>query len=323
VALRSDSYTIHKILPNKVDPLVSLMMVEKVPDSTYEMVGGLDKQIKEIKEVIELPVKHPELFESLGIAQPKGVLLYGPPGTGKTLLARAVAHHTDCKFIRVSGSELVQKYIGEGSRMVRELFVMAREHAPSIIFMDEIDSIGSSRGDSGSGGGDSEVQRTMLELLNQLDGFEATKNIKVIMATNRIGLWVLIRYRWLSEGAAVDILDSALLRPGRIDRKIEFPPPGPEARVSILKIHSRKVSSLHPASRRCAQNMVILRCHYNAVLTSKHLPRKWDSAQVPKCVVYVQKQVRPLMIFIFAFIDEGNRYVRVAGAAAACYAGRL
>ncbi|KAG1849679.1 putative 26S protease regulatory subunit 6B [Suillus subalutaceus] len=225
VALRSDSYTIHKILPNKVDPLVSLMMVEKVPDSTYEMVGGLDKQIKEIKEVIELPVKHPELFESLGIAQPKGVLLYGPPGTGKTLLARAVAHHTDCKFIRVSGSELVQKYIGEGSRMVRELFVMAREHAPSIIFMDEIDSIGSSRGDSGSGGGDSEVQRTMLELLNQLDGFEATKNIKVIMATNRI-----------------DILDSALLRPGRIDRKIEFPPPGPEARVSILKIHSRKMS---------------------------------------------------------------------------------
>jgi 26S proteasome regulatory subunit T6 len=189
IALRSDSYTIHKILPNKVDPLVSLMMVEKVPDSTYEMVGGLDKQIKEIKEVIELPVKHPELFDALGIAQPKGVLLYGPPGTGKTLLARAVAHHTDCKFIRVSGSELVQKYIGEGSRMVRELFVMAREHAPSIIFMDEIDSIGSSRGESGSGGGDSEVQRTMLELLNQLDGFEATKNIKVIMATNRIGIY--------------------------------------------------------------------------------------------------------------------------------------
>ncbi|KAL1732260.1 P-loop containing nucleoside triphosphate hydrolase protein, partial [Schizophyllum commune] len=227
VALRSDSYTIHKILPNKVDPLVSLMMVEKVPESTYEMVGGLDKQIKEIKEVIELPVKHPELFESLGIAQPKGVLLYGPPGTGKTLLARAVAHHTDCRFIRVSGSELVQKYIGEGSRMVRELFVMAREHAPSIIFMDEIDSIGSSRGEGGGGGGDSEVQRTMLELLNQLDGFESTKNIKVIMATNRIGAY---------------ILDSALLRPGRIDRKIEFPPPGPEARVAILRIHSRKMS---------------------------------------------------------------------------------
>jgi 26S proteasome regulatory subunit T6 len=224
VALKNDSYTLHKILPNKVDPLVSLMMVEKVPDSTYEMVGGLDKQIKEIKEVIELPVKHPELFDALGIAQPKGVLLYGPPGTGKTLLARAVAHHTECTFIRVSGSELVQKFIGEGSRMVRELFVMAREHAPSIIFMDEIDSIGSARIESG-GGGDSEVQRTMLELLNQLDGFEATKNIKVIMATNRI-----------------DILDSALLRPGRIDRKIEFPPPNEEARLDILKIHSRKMN---------------------------------------------------------------------------------
>ncbi|KAL7074516.1 hypothetical protein ACQ4LE_006324 [Meloidogyne hapla] len=224
VALRADSYALHMVLPNKVDPLVSLMMVEKVPDSTYEMIGGLDSQIKEIKEVIELPVKHPELFEALGIAQPKGVLLYGLPGTGKTLLARAVAHHTECTFIRVSGSELVQKFIGEGARMVRELFVMAREHAPSIIFMDEIDSIGSSRVE-GSHGGDSEVQRTMLELLNQLDGFEATKNIKVIMATNRI-----------------DILDPALLRPGRIDRKIEFPAPDEKARLDILKIHSRKMN---------------------------------------------------------------------------------
>eukprot|EP00793_Prasinoderma_coloniale_P000569 PRCOL_00003717-RA len=225
VALRNDSYALHLLLPSKVDPLVSLMKVEKVPDSTYDMIGGLDRQVKEIKEVIELPIKHPELFESLGIAQPKGVLLYGPPGTGKTLLARAVAHHTDCTFIRVSGSELVQKYIGEGSRMVRELFVMAREHQPSIIFMDEIDSIGSARMDGGSGNGDSEVQRTMLELLNQLDGFEATNKIKVLMATNRM-----------------DILDPALLRPGRIDRKIEFPNPGEEARVDILKIHSRKMN---------------------------------------------------------------------------------
>merc|ERR1712071_161356 len=225
VALRNDSYTLHKILPSKVDPLVSLMMVEKVPDSTYEMVGGLDKQIKEIKEVIELPIKHPELFDALGIAQPKGVLLYGPPGTGKTLLARAVAHHTDCTFIRVSGSELVQKFIGEGSRMVRELFVMAREHAPSIIFMDEVDSIGSARSDTSGGSGDSEVQRTMLELLNQLDGFEPTQNIKVLMCTNRI-----------------DILDPALLRPGRIDRKIEFPHPNENSRLHILKIHSRKMN---------------------------------------------------------------------------------
>lgn len=166
VALKSESFLLHRVLSSKVDPLVSLMKVEKVPDSTYDMVGGLDSQIKEVKEVIELPIKHPEIFESLGISQPKGVLLYGPPGTGKTLLARAVAHHTDCTFIRVSGSELVQKYIGEGSRLVRELFVMAREHAPSIIFMDEIDSIGGSRGDSERG--DSEVQRTMLELLNQV-----------------------------------------------------------------------------------------------------------------------------------------------------------
>ncbi|DBA68841.1 TPA: 26S proteasome regulatory subunit 8 A [Trebouxia sp. C0005] len=227
VALRNDSYTLHLLLPTKVDPLVSLMKVEKVPDSTYDMIGGLYQQIKEIKEVIELPIKHPELFESLGVAQPKGVLLYGPPGTGKTLLARAVAHHTDCTFIRVSGSELVQKYIGEGSRMVRELFVMAREHAPSIIFMDEVDSIGSARSDSGGGGGggDSEVQRTMLELLNQLDGFEATNKIKVLMATNRI-----------------DILDAALLRPGRIDRKIEFPNPNEGSRFDILKIHSRKMN---------------------------------------------------------------------------------
>ncbi|KAL3913257.1 MAG: hypothetical protein SGPRY_008047 [Prymnesium sp.] len=235
VALRNDSYVLHLVLPSKVDPLVSLMKVEKVPDSTYDMIGGCDKQIKEIKEVIELPIKHPELFESLGIAQPKGVLMYGPPGTGKTLLARAVAHHTECTFIRVSGSELVQKYIGEGSRMVRELFVMAREHAPSIIFMDEIDSIG----------GDSEVQRTMLELLNQLDGFEATNQIKVVMATNRL-----------------DILDTALLRPGalapecRIDRKIEFPNPNEDARLDILTIHSRRMNLMRGIDlRKIAQGM--------------------------------------------------------------------
>jgi len=224
VALKNDSYQLHRILPSKVDPLVSLMRVEKVPDANYDMVGGCSKQIRQIKEVIELPIKHPELFDALGIAQPKGVLLYGPPGTGKTLLARAVAHHTDCCFIRVSGSELVQKYIGEGARMVRELFVLAREHAPSIIFMDEVDSIGGARL-SGKKGGDSEVQRTMLELLNQLDGFEPAQNIKVLMATNRI-----------------DILDDALLRPGRIDRKIEFPNPNAEARQQILRIHSRKMN---------------------------------------------------------------------------------
>mmetsp|Transcript_61249 Transcript_61249/g.126514 ORF Transcript_61249/g.126514 Transcript_61249/m.126514 type:complete len:398 (-) Transcript_61249:1401-2594(-) len=224
VGLRNDSFVIHKILPPKMDPLVSLMKVENVPLSTYEMIGGLDLQIEQIKEVIELPLKFPEIFDSLGVTQPKGVLLHGPPGTGKTLLARAVAHHSDCTFIRVSGSELVQKYIGEGSRMVREVFIMARDHSPSIIFMDEVDSIGSSRGNFGNSGGDSEVQRTMLELLNQLDGFSAHKNIKVLMATNRI-----------------DVLDPALIRPGRIDRKIKVPNPNTEGRLAILKIHLKKV----------------------------------------------------------------------------------
>lgn len=239
VALKESNMLLHKIMPSKIDPLVALMKVEKVPDSTYDMIGGLDQQIKEVKEVIELPIKHPEIFESLGIAQPKGVLLYGPPGTGKTLLARAVAHHTDCQFIRVSGSELVQKYIGEGSRMVRELFVMARKSAPSIIFMDEIDSIGGTRLDGGEGRGDSEVQRTMLELLNQLDGFEEVQNIKVIMATNRI-----------------DILDDALLRPGRIDRKIEFPNPNEDARLDILKIHSRKMNLMRGIDLRKVAKMM-------------------------------------------------------------------
>ncbi|CAD8047715.1 unnamed protein product [Paramecium sonneborni] len=200
------------MLPTKVDSLVSLMKVEKVPDSTYDMIGGLDQQVKEVKEVIELPIKNLEIFESLGIAQPKGVLLYGPPGT----------HHTDCTFIRVSGSELVQKYIGEGARMVRELFVMACQHSPCLIFIDEVDSIGGARME-GERGGDSEVQRTMLELLNQLDGFESTQTIKIIMATNRI-----------------DILDAALLRPGRIDRKVEFPNPGVDARLEILKYIQKK-----------------------------------------------------------------------------------
>jgi len=238
VALRHDSMELHAILPSKVDPLVSLMRVEKVPDATYDMIGGCDKQIKQIKEVIELPIKHPELFDALGIAQPKGVLLYGPPGTGKTLLARAVAHHTDCTFIRVSGSELVQKYIGEGARMVRELFVMAREKAPTIIFMDEVDSIGGAR-QSGSRG-DSEVQRTMLELLNQLDGFEPSQQIKILMATNRI-----------------DILDDALLRPGRIDRKIEFPHPNEVARIQILKIHSRKMNLTRGIDHRAIAKKLI------------------------------------------------------------------
>jgi len=224
VAIKNDSYQIYKVLVQKTDPLVSLMKVENIPLSNYEMIGGLNFQIEQIKEVIELPIKFPEIFDSLGVTQPKGVLLHGPPGTGKTLLARAVAYHAGCTFIRLSGSELVQKYIGEGSRMVREVFLMAKENSPSIIFMDEVDSIGSSRGNNLNSGSDSEVQRTMLELLNQLDGFHANNNIKILMATNRI-----------------DILDPALIRPGRIDRKIKIPNPNTEGRLAILKIHLRKI----------------------------------------------------------------------------------
>lgn len=225
VALHNDSYNIERVLPRTVDPLISLMRVEKVPDISFDLVGGLEKQIKEIIEVIELPIIKPELFDSLGITQPKGVLLYGPPGTGKTLVARAVAHSTKCTFIRVSGGELVQKYIGEGTRLIRDLFNMAKQNSPSIIFMDEVDSIGSARSNGRKSGGDSEVQRTMMELLNQLDGFETMKNIKIIMATNRI-----------------DILDPALLRPGRIDRKISFDLPKTDGRKSIFEIHSKKMN---------------------------------------------------------------------------------
>lgn len=186
----------------------------------------MEKQIQELREAVELPMTQADKFKALGVKPPKGVLLHGPPGTGKTLLARAVAHHTDCTFIRVSGAELVQKYIGEGSRMVRELFVMAREAAPTIIFMDEIDSIGSTRVESGGGGsGDSEVQRTMLELLNQLDGFDERGDVKVIMATNRI-----------------ESLDPALIRPGRIDRKIEFPLPDVKTKRMIFRIHTGRMS---------------------------------------------------------------------------------
>mmetsp|Transcript_10017 Transcript_10017/g.25596 ORF Transcript_10017/g.25596 Transcript_10017/m.25596 type:complete len:420 (-) Transcript_10017:123-1382(-) len=225
VGVDRTKYQIQIPLPPKIDPSVTMMTVEEKPDVTYSDIGGSKEQMERMREVVELPMLHPEKFVQLGIDPPKGVLCYGPPGTGKTLLARAVAHHTDCTFIRVSGSELVQKYIGEGSRMVRELFVMAREHSPSIIFMDEVDSIGSARTESGSGGGDSEVQRTMLELLNQLDGFSSTEDIKVIAATNR-----------------ADILDPALMRSGRLDRKIEFPHPSEDARAKIIQIHARKMN---------------------------------------------------------------------------------
>merc|ERR1712178_156379 len=224
VGVDRSKYQIHITLPPKIDPTVTMMQVEEKPDITYADVGGCKDQIEKLREVVELPLLHPEKYVNLGIDPPKGVLLYGPPGTGKTLCARAVANRTDATFIRVIGSELVQKYVGEGARMVRELFEMARTKKACVIFFDEIDAIGGTRFDDGAGG-DNEVQRTMLELINQLDGFDARGNIKVLMATNR-----------------PDTLDPALTRPGRLDRKIEFGLPDLEGRAHIFKIHSKTMS---------------------------------------------------------------------------------
>jgi len=211
-------------LPPKIDPSVTMMTVEEKPDVTYSDVGGCREQIQKIREVVELPLLNPERFVNLGIDPPKGVLLYGPPGTGKTLLARAVANQTEACFIRVIGSELVQKYVGEGARMVRELFQLARTKKACIIFFDEVDAIGGARVDDGAGG-DNEVQRTMLQIVTELDGFDARGNIKVLMATNR-----------------PDTLDPALMRPGRLDRKIEFDLPKLDGRTKILEIHSKTMS---------------------------------------------------------------------------------
>jgi len=216
-------YQIQIPLKPKIDPTVSLMTVEEKPDVTYDQVGGCKEQLEQLREVLELPLLHPERFYKLGIDPPKGVLMYGPPGTGKTLTARAVANRTDACFIRVIGSELVQKYIGEGARMVRELFQLAKTKKACIIFFDEVDAIGGARFEDASG--DNEVQRTMLEILNQLDGFESRGNIKVLMATNR-----------------PDTLDPALTRPGRLDRKIEFSLPDLDGRTHIFQIHAQSMS---------------------------------------------------------------------------------
>ena len=224
VLLREQTYHIVGILADEADPLLNVMKVDKAPTETYGDVGGLDNQIREIKEAVELPLTHPELYEEIGIKPPKGVILYGEPGTGKTLLAKAVANETSATFFRVVGSELVQKYSGEGPKLVRELFRLADEHAPSIVFIDEVDAIGHKRIETSSGG-KREVQRTMLELLNQLDGFDTSSEVKVILATNRI-----------------ESLDPALIRPGRIDRKIFFPLPDSNTKRRIFQIHTQKMS---------------------------------------------------------------------------------
>lgn len=223
VLLNVKSFSIVGLIENQSDPVVNLMKVEVAPSQTFEDIGGLYDQILEIKEAVELPLNNPELFLDMGVIPPKGVILFGEPGTGKTLLAKAVANSTKASFIRVTGSELVQKYLGEGPKLVREIFKIASLISPSIIFMDEIDAIGTARFDSTSGG-EKEIQRTMLELLNQLDGFDHKDNLKIIMATNRI-----------------DTLDPALIRPGRIDRKIEFPLPDEKTIKKIFLVHIKKM----------------------------------------------------------------------------------
>ena len=220
VALNQQTFGIVEVLPSEKDVNVSGMEIETKPDITYERIGGLEEQIREVKETVELPLTEPELFEKVGIEPPKGILLYGPPGTGKTLLAKAVANET----IKIVASEFVKKYIGEGARLVREVFELAKEKAPAIIFIDELDAVAAKRLKS-STSGDREVQRTLMQLLAELDGFESRGDIGIIGATNR-----------------PDILDPALLRPGRFDRVIEVPLPNVDGRREILKIHTKNMS---------------------------------------------------------------------------------
>jgi 26S proteasome regulatory subunit T2 len=224
VLLHNKVMSVVGVLGDDTDPMVSVMKVDKAPLESYADIGGLETQIQEIKEAVELPLTHPELYEDIGIKPPKGVILYGVPGTGKTLLAKAVANQTSATFLRVVGSELIQKYLGDGPKLVREMFRVADEHAPSIVFIDEIDAVGSKRFDSNSGG-TKEIQRTMLELLNQLDGFDERGDVKVIMATN-----------------CIESLDPALLRPGRIDRKIEFPLPDIKTKREIFLKHTSRMT---------------------------------------------------------------------------------
>jgi proteasome regulatory subunit len=221
VALNQRSFAVTQELPAPKDPMIRAMEVEEKPSVSYAEIGGLKEQIREIRETVELPLLRPELFKQVGIEPPKGVLLTGPPGTGKTLCARAVAHETKATFIRVIGSELVQKFIGEGARLVREIFLHAKEKAPAIVFVDELDAVGSQRLDIATSG-DREVQRTLMQLLSELDGFETRGQVAVLAATNR-----------------PDILDPALLRPGRFDRIIDFPLPDDTGRLEIFKIHAK------------------------------------------------------------------------------------
>jgi len=220
----NNALSIVRIVGNIFDSRVRVMELEESPDMTFNHVGGLEKEIEEVREAVEYPLTKPEIFARVGVEPPKGILLYGPPGTGKTLIAKAVAHEAKATFIRMSGSELVHKYIGEGAQLVRELFSLAREKAPTIVFIDEIDAVGSTRTNDGTSGS-AEVQRTLMQLLAEMDGFDNRGDVRIMAATNR-----------------VDMLDPALLRPGRFDRAIAIPLPDKAGRKAILAIHSRKMT---------------------------------------------------------------------------------
>ena len=220
----NDSFSVQTQLEAETDARAQAMQVDASPDVTYDDIGGLDEQIREVREAVEEPLVNAEQFRQVGIDPPSGVLLHGPPGTGKTMLAKAVANQTDATFIKMAGSELVRKFIGEGSRLVRDLFELASEREPAIIFIDEIDAIAAKRTESKTSG-DAEVQRTMMQLLSEMDGFEERGEIRIIAATNRF-----------------DMLDRAILRPGRFDRLIEVPKPNAEGRERILDIHTRDMN---------------------------------------------------------------------------------
>lgn len=224
VAIHKTTHSVVNILPPETDSTIQATRITEKPDVTYKDIGGMDLQKQEIKEAVELPLQQPELYNQIGIEAPRGVLLYGPPGTGKTMLAKAVANNTTASFIRVCGSEFVQKYLGEGPKMVRDIFRLAKENAPSIIFIDEIDSIATKRYDAQTGA-DREVQRILVELLTQMDGFDKNSNVKIIMATNR-----------------ADTIDPALMRPGRLDRKIEFPYPDRRQKRLVFQAVTSKMN---------------------------------------------------------------------------------
>ncbi|WP_440060108.1 proteasome-activating nucleotidase [Thermogladius sp. 4427co] len=284
VALNQRGSTIVEVLPDYEDPYVQSFEVIERPEVTYDDVGGLKEQIRELREVVELPLKDPDLFREIGIEPPKGVLLYGPPGCGKTLLAKAVARESNATFISIVGSELVQKFIGEGARIVKEVFNLARRKAPAIVFIDEIDAIAAKRIDIGTSG-EREVQRTLMQLLAEIDGFKPLDRVKVIAATNRI-----------------DVLDPAILRPGRLDRLIEIPLPDTEGRFEIFKIHTRKMKldknvDLYELAKKtdglsgAEIKAIVVEAGYNAIRSGRRIVTREDFEEAIKKVM-AKKNIR-------------------------------